>query len=192
MHPEVRAGRDDTVPPTGRRPKPLAVLAAAVVWFLVGAVWYTPLLFGNLWMELRGLDPAAIGQVPPWTIPVELIRCLVVVYVLAHLVVRLRVSDWRAALRLGFLVWLGFPATLLVGSVIWDNVPWTLAAIHAGDWLVQGLLVPMILAAWHRHGGAGAPAPRPSSATATRAPRAVEGETQVRELGVGDEALRPV
>src|SRR5215207_6785080 len=100
-----RAGRDDVVAPTTRRPKPLAVVVAAVAWFLVGPVWYSPLLFGNLWMKLRGLDPAAIGQVPPWTIPVELMRCLVVVYVLANFVVRLRVTDWRAALRLGLLVW---------------------------------------------------------------------------------------
>ncbi len=34
---------------------------AAVVAFVVGAVWYSPLLFGKTYMELRGMKPAALA-----------------------------------------------------------------------------------------------------------------------------------
>lgn len=34
----------------------LAVLAAAVSAFLVGGIWYSPILFGNMWMRETGLD----------------------------------------------------------------------------------------------------------------------------------------
>ena len=37
----------------------LAVLVAAVVVFILGWLWYSPLLFYKPWMRLRGLDPNA-------------------------------------------------------------------------------------------------------------------------------------
>jgi hypothetical protein len=48
----------------------------------------------------------------------------------------------------GLLLWFGFPLILLTGSVLWDNVPLKLAAIHAGDWLVKMLVIPLIVSAW--------------------------------------------
>jgi hypothetical protein len=38
--------------------------------------------------------------------------------------------------RLGALVWV-FPAMILLGSVVHENVSLMLAAIHAGDWMVK-------------------------------------------------------
>jgi hypothetical protein len=37
---------------------------------------------------------------------------------------------------------------LLTGSVIHENVPWKLAAIHAGDWLVKLVVVTVIVSLW--------------------------------------------
>jgi hypothetical protein len=37
---------------------------------------------------------------------------------------------------------------ILAGSVLWDNRPWKLAAIHAGDWLVKLLVMAVILGVW--------------------------------------------
>jgi hypothetical protein len=34
-----------------------------------------------------------------------------------------------------------FPFVLLTGSIMWEDVPWKLAAIHAGDLLVQIVLM---------------------------------------------------
>jgi hypothetical protein len=31
-------------------------------------------------------------------------------------------------------LWIGFPVLLFSGSVMWQNVPWMLAVIQAGDW----------------------------------------------------------
>lgn len=130
----------------------LAVVVAAVAAFVVGAVWYSPFLFGNAWMKLSGMDPGAMANTTPplGTLVAEFVRCLVVAYVLARLVVLLGVVDWMGATRLGVWLWIGFPVTLLAGSVIHENVPWKLAAIHAGDWLVKTLLMAAILGVWRR------------------------------------------
>ena len=136
-----------------RRMNYLAVLVAAVTAFVVSSVWYT--IFGNAWMELRGIDPATAADTatPAWTMLFVVFQSLVVAFMLAYFVGHLGIVDWKGAVRLGALVW-GFPAMILLGSVVHENVPLMLAAIHAGDWLVKLLLMSVILVVW-RDGGRG-------------------------------------
>jgi len=130
----------------------LAVFVAAVAAFLVGALWYSPLLLGKPYMKLRGMNAAAMAEMkmPPWKIGAEFLRCLVTAYVLARFVVLLGVADWNGAVLLGLWVWLGFYATLYLGAVIHENLPLKLYAIHAGDALVKTLLMAVILGVWRR------------------------------------------
>lgn len=55
---------------------------------------------------------------------------------------------WKSALPLGILLWIGFPVILLCGSVLWQNIPWILAATHASDWFVKILLISLIVGGW--------------------------------------------
>jgi hypothetical protein len=43
--------------------------------------------------------------------------------------------------RLGLGLWAAFPVVLLTGSVVHEKVPWQVAAIHGGDWLIKMLLM---------------------------------------------------
>lgn len=129
----------------------LAVLVAAVAVFVLGWLWYSPLLFFKPWMRARGMDPAtamAGAKMPVGKLVVELLRCLVLTYVIAELVTLFGVHHWMGAVRFGVFLWVGFPVILLVGSILWENVPWKVAAIHAGDWLVKMLVIPLIVSAW--------------------------------------------
>jgi hypothetical protein len=130
----------------------LAVLVAGVAVFVLGWLWYSPLLFFKPWMRLRGMDPVAAmsgAKMPAGKLLVELVRCLVLAYVIAHFVDRLRVTSWIGAVHFGLFVWIGFPVILLTGSVLWENISWKVAAIHAGDWLVKMLVIPIIVSHWH-------------------------------------------
>ena len=129
-----------------------AVVVAAVVAFVVGAVWYSPLLFGQSYLEVRGMSPGALADMRPAAGELlgELAKNLVVAFVLAHFVERLGVGDWKAALQLGLWVWVGFQAMLLMGAVLHERMPWTLYAIHAGDALVKTLLMTVILGVWRK------------------------------------------
>ena len=130
----------------------IAIMTALVAAALVSSVWYSPFLFGKQWRELSGMSPAAAANatIPAGKILVDLVREFVVIYVLARLVDGLRIVDWQGALRLGFWVWLGFPVQMLVGASLWDNKPWLLDLIHAGDWLMKMLVITLILAKWPR------------------------------------------
>jgi hypothetical protein len=124
----------------------LAVVVATVVAFVGSAVWY--MVFSK---QRAALSSAAATQTrpSPKMIIIELVRTLVLAVVLALLVARLGVADWTGAVGLALALWIGFPVILLSGSVIYENVPWKLAAIHAGDWLVKLLIITLILGLWH-------------------------------------------
>jgi hypothetical protein len=125
----------------------LAVVVAAVSAFLVGAVWYSPLLFGKAYTELRGVNPGAV-KAPAVVMIGELARLLVIGFVLARLVALVGVSHWKSAASLGLWLWLGFFAMILLGAVQHEGLPWKLFAIHVGDGLVKIPLMAVILAAW--------------------------------------------
>ena len=129
----------------------LAVLVATVVVFVLGWLWYSPLLFFKPWMRARGMDPDAAmagAKMPAGKLVIEFIRCFVLAYIIAIFISGHGVSGWMGAAHFGLLLWVGFPVVLITGSVIWENVPMKVAVIHAGDWLVKLLVIPIILNAW--------------------------------------------
>jgi hypothetical protein len=118
----------------------LAVAAAVVAAFIVSMVWYGAFA-GPLGMEDDGRPPL-------WKIAVELTRSLTVALVAGWLASRLGVASLAGALGLGLALWIGFPAVLFSGAVLWEGVPWRRAALHAGDWLVKLLVVAVIVGLW--------------------------------------------
>jgi hypothetical protein len=68
--------------------------------------------------------------------------------VVAGLVSCIGISHVTGAVELALALWIGFPIVLLVGSVTQENVPWRLAAIHAGDWLAKLLIVAVLAVLW--------------------------------------------
>ena len=121
----------------------LRVVAAALAAFVASAAWYT--VFGGATARLSDANPASAAT-PVWAMLFVVAQSLVVSAMLAYLVSRLGIVERGAALRLGALVWI-FPASILLGSVVHENVPLALAAIHAGDWLAKLLLMSVILGA---------------------------------------------
>jgi hypothetical protein len=125
-----------------------AIVAGTAATLLVSSVWYTVL--GEAYLELRGLDSAAELTPEAGALAGQVLRSLVVATVLAHLLRRLQVTSWMAALRVGLLVWLGLQAMAVLGSVLHEQYPLGLYAIHVGDALVTTLTMTLILGTWRR------------------------------------------
>lgn len=123
-----------------------AVAVATVAAFVASTVYYTA--FDRLRASLLGAEPSTGERPPAWKIAAELTRSLVIATALALAVAELGVAGVGGALVLGLVVWLAFPVTILSGSVVWDDVPWRLAAVHAGDWLVKALLIAVLVGLW--------------------------------------------
>lgn len=62
----------------------LAVIVAALSDFVVGALWYSPLLFAKPWMKANGFTPEDLKKGnPAVTYTVVLVLSLVISYILA-------------------------------------------------------------------------------------------------------------
>src|SRR5216684_3444548 len=113
----------------------LAVVVAAAAAFVGSSVWYA--MFGKelakvspVFAELQAAKPAA------WRV----LLSFVVAYVIG-----LKDDVTRmGAVGIGCLLWLGLSAAQWVSSIVWEKVPLTMAAIHAGDWLMKLLVISAI------------------------------------------------
>jgi Protein of unknown function (DUF1761) len=124
----------------------LAVVVAALAAFVASFVWYS--VFGA---ELAKISPAFAEQQPaPWKMLVIFGTSLVVAFVVAYVIGLAGDVSWTGAVGIGALLWLGLSATQWVNSIVGENVPLKLAAIHAGDWLVKLVLIAVIVGVWRR------------------------------------------
>jgi Protein of unknown function (DUF1761) len=125
----------------------LAVVVAAVAAFVGSSLWYG--VFGRAlakvspaFAELQGQKPAA------WRLLAVLGGSLVLSSVVAYVVGLMENPTWAGAVGIGFLLWLGLSAVQWLSSMVWEKVPFTVAAIHAGDWLIKLLVISAIVGAW--------------------------------------------
>ncbi len=127
----------------------LAVFVGAVAAFLVSSLYYSPLLFGNIWRAVDSLSPGAITP-SIGRVLVELARTVAIAYVLALVLARSGATELGDALRTTVLLWFGFSALMWMGAIMWEHTPWQVAAIHSGDWLAKTLLLTFVQSVWHR------------------------------------------
>ena len=126
----------------------LAVWVAAIIAFVIGAVWNSSLMFADSREQLTGIVPAADAAMPVGQMLAELVRVLIIALVLALM---LRIAGIDGVLpSMGFaaLTFIGLQAALVAGGVIWENMPVKLYAIHMGDALVKMLAMAAIFGFW--------------------------------------------
>src|SRR5262249_37426233 len=76
-------------------------------------------------VERRVLGASAIdrGRPQAWKVLTELLRTAVVAGVFAWIATRAELASLPGSLGLAALLWVGFPAVLLTGSMQWERVP---------------------------------------------------------------------
>jgi hypothetical protein len=124
----------------------LAVVVAAVAAFVVSSVWY--IVFGKELAKVSAAFAEALQKPQPWKMLVVIVQSLVLALVLAYFIGLIGDVGWMGAVRVGVLLWIGLSAMQWVGSIMWEKVPWKMAAIHAGDWLVKLVVIAVIVGVW--------------------------------------------
>lgn len=122
-----------------------AIILTGLMAFGLSTMYYSPFLFGEIWEKFRH---APNPDVPQWTMVLAPFRELLVAYVLAKLIVRLNITNWKASVKLMLLLWIAFHAVGMAGAVLWDNMSWQLGTVHAGDWLMKMLFMAIVLTLW--------------------------------------------
>jgi len=127
------------------------VLLAAIAAFAIGFLWYSPILFGNLWVQAHGYtaeDLAAMQQSLGPTYGVLFVTLLVMGFVITTLIRRTGARGAAAGAGLGFLCWLGFVATTGLTTILFARAPLLQYEIDAGYQAVYLLAMGAILGAW--------------------------------------------
>lgn len=124
------------------------ILSAALAAILIGWVWYHPAVFGTTWMRMSNITPEMAERGKrrmPIMALVGLLAAMLVAYVMSYFGIAWGVYDWIGALQLGFWVWAGFVAPVLLGAVLWDQKPVRFYLINVLYWLVALIVMALIL-----------------------------------------------
>jgi hypothetical protein len=126
----------------------LALIVAAIVKFAIGAAWYAPQVFGKQWQaELSMTQEQVRANLAP-AIVAEIITDLVLAFFLVYAVRYSGASTLLQGAFLGFLVWLGFVATITIAQVFYEKRSWRLWSINNGYLVISLIVMGAILGAW--------------------------------------------
>jgi hypothetical protein len=134
----------------------LAVLVAGIVIFVLGGLWYSPVLFAKRWIALQGRTEeqmraqAAAANMPVMYLSAFVcgfVTAFVMAVILAHMASSIDLSVEHGAL-IGFMCWLGFAATSSYATALFSGKPKQLWLIDSAYNLVSFVLAGMILAVW--------------------------------------------
>jgi|ETNmetMinimDraft_2_1059921.scaffolds.fasta_scaffold07735_7 hypothetical protein len=124
----------------------LPIFIAAVVSFVIGMLWYSPALFGKKWMSLAGVKRGKEKKMGGIMVA-AFVANLVMAYVYLYIMGMIGYADVSSGVVLGFLLWVGFFATTLLGGVFWEGKPFNLYLINAGYQLVNLVAMGAVLGA---------------------------------------------
>lgn len=134
----------------------LAVLVAAIVIFVLGGLWYSPMLFAKRWIALQGRTEEQMrAQAAAANMPLMYLSAFVCAFIQAWVMAMVighmsQVADMGVAHAAIFstLLWLGFAGTTSYATALFSGKPKQLWAIDSLYNLVSFVLAGIILAVW--------------------------------------------
>ena len=125
-----------------------SVLLAAVSYLIVGSLWYSPLLFGKMWIELNGFcdDDLKSGR-PLWKILIlSFLSAAVSSFVIALVLGSRQSADFGAIV--GAIIAICWISMSKLTDVLFENRPVKLFLLHAGFDLVSFMIMGAIIGYW--------------------------------------------
>jgi hypothetical protein len=134
----------------------LAVLVAGIVIFMLGGLWYSPVLFAKKWIALQNkteeqMRAEAASANMPLMYASAFLTGLIIAWamamVFAHIANDMEMNAAHGAL-LGSILWLGFAASTSYATALFSGKPRQLWLIDSAYNLVSFVLAGIILAVW--------------------------------------------
>jgi hypothetical protein len=126
----------------------LAVLAAAVSTFVLGGLWYSPLLFGKAWIRANNFTDAEVqgfskARMFGWSFIFSLIMSL-------NLAMFLAAPNTNAmwGMTAGALAGFGWVAMAIGVISVFENRRWAYIAINGGYMTVAFIVMGLIIGVW--------------------------------------------
>ena len=134
----------------------LAVLVSGIVIFMLGGLWYSPVLFAKKWIALQNkteeqMRAEAAAANMPLMYASAFITGLIIAWAMAmvmgHIANDMPMNAAHGTL-IGAVLWLGFAATTSYATALFSGRPRQLWLIDSAYNLVSFVLAGIILAVW--------------------------------------------
>ena len=126
----------------------LAVITAALATFLIGGLWYSPLLFHKAWMDANGLKEQDLSKSSMTKIfCLSFLFSLIMAYNLAAFLAAPDTTVWWGAAA-GGLAGIGWVALSIGILGLFERRSWKYALINGGYFAVSFVAMGAILGAW--------------------------------------------
>lgn len=125
----------------------IAVLLGAFAYFILGALWYSKILFAKRWIHYTGVDasdPAATKGMAAIMITSFIMMVLTCIG-LAILKSRLDLHVWQSGLKLGLVTGLLFGATSISISYLYEKRAMPLHFINGGYTVLGNVIAAIVI-----------------------------------------------
>ena len=129
----------------------LAVFVSALVPIVIGAFWYSPLLFAKVWKKAHGHSEeriARIRQAAGRTTLISFVCYAVIALVISILISYAGASTALQGAGLGALVWVGFFATVGMTAHLFSEKRLATYLLDIGFQLTYVVAMAVILTVW--------------------------------------------
>lgn len=129
------------------------VVTIAVAGFMLGWLWYSPVLFARPWMREMKLTPEKMREIPPRGIAIyfgsAFLYMLLSTFGLAVVIKTLGVSTWLSGAGCGLFVGVFVLGVRLLNSALWEQRTFLLQLITVGHEVALFTLQGALLAVWN-------------------------------------------
>lgn len=123
----------------------LAIAVSFVASMAIGFLWYAKFLFGNLWMNLVGLDPNRVGKEDAVkSIGIAALMALAMTIGFAIFYGWSGAVGWIEGLMMGFVAWVAFGLPISMVHPTFEGRNLLVGIIYVGHHLVEFLAFGVI------------------------------------------------
>ena len=129
----------------------LPVLFSAIAVFVLGALWYSPFLFGRAWVKAHGFTEETIARMRASAgraYAVSFVCYVIMALAMSILIGRMDVRMLVGGVKLGAVLGIGFAAPLALTASMFSEKRLAAWLIDAGYQVASLILMGVILVAW--------------------------------------------
>ncbi len=129
-----------------------AILVAALAYFALGALWYSPVLFVKKWVAYLKIDvnnadaKKGMGMLFGGSFVLMFIQCVAIAILAERM--EIRGDGWMSGLKFGALTGCCFCAATIGVNYLYEKKPLGLFLINAGYAIVGNIIAAIIICSW--------------------------------------------
>lgn len=126
----------------------LAIIVSALIYFFIGALWYSPLLFAKSWVQHIGKSEEQLKRGSKIVFLYTFFALLVICFVTSFLVWFMGTSQYFSAIKVGLFLSLGYTSTIIAINNWYGQRSVKLTLIDSGYHIVGIVTATIVMAMW--------------------------------------------